>query len=715
MARDTGPRGSGASDAPSKDARAGSSSKASKLKPSAKVGEAAGWFSGSGLRRRLSQEPKDSAASSERDAAPRRAARKGAPLPVRLAGAAAAMLIVGVPLIMLAGGGRHTSALLNGARQPAAPRGMARGGDGGDRAPPGPGSSALTATMSACAAQAGLPPPVSLLPASPPPPLGAPLALEHDPLRELHLDCGSMDSKAACSAIAADTNEYSGSAGDDLLPAGYLDSWRAYSAAAILTERAAAQSATAPSQLDALALNCEADAEACAGAASASNEYGEAAIADAYVEGVAEALVFLGAVAPAAGAGAASERDHDPLAVLGVDCDSDGAAAAACEAARRASNAYGEEVEGEWAADEDAAAAEHDHGTRLFEGTAQPEFLKRASSAPAGSPAEVYHSWPGDDAALAVLEARKRAAVLERQRAAEWLGTRSGAATEVQAGVPTAEAVGPSHPARTYFKNPCNNPWLSASYKNLANDPAAHAGRTHYKNTANDPLLWMASAVEAPLAEAPQAASAASRAAAATGSLWSEATAWVCTGLAGVVAFAYLQGGGGGGCAEHGNAEETGRTSSQPFEAAAQGTTTRRSFSLPLLLAWPPGPAPSPVTAPACATAHPHGPPIPNPPQKACSGAPAVDTTAFGSGSPRRGAPAPAPPRANLKTALLQGMRPGPDGDPCSGGDGVDVDVVPSGAIDSPRRSNTPLFGRSATPLSVRRALHGSPEPAGDE
>ncbi|GBG00041.1 hypothetical protein Rsub_12866 [Raphidocelis subcapitata] len=665
MARDTAPRGGDASDAPSKDARSSSSSKAAKLKPSAgQGGEAAHWFSGGGLRRRLSlgsQEPKDAVPSSaDRDAAPRRAPRKAAPLPARVAGAAAAMLVVGVPLMMLASGGGRPRASIGGAQ----PTAVARGGGGGS--PPAPGASSLTAAMSACAARTGALPPVALPPAAPPPPLGAPLALEHDPLRALHLDCDSPGSEAACAAVAAGTNAYyDAGATDDLLPVGYLDSWQAYAAAALLTERAALQGASAPSQLDALALDCEADAEACAEASAASNAYGEAGDAagdaEAYAAGVAEAMAFLGAAAPAEGA---AEGDHDPLAALAVDCESDEAAAAACEAARRASNAYGEgeEEEGEWAAVEDAAAAEHDHAARLFEGAAQPASTGAAAGARAGGPAEVYQSWQGDDAALAALEARKRAAAIERQRAAEWLGASGNAAAEAPAAAPAAEAVAPAHPARTYFKNPCNNPRLHASFKNPANDAGAHAGRMHYKHAANDPLVWMASAVEASLGPAAPARGAAADADAAAG-LWSKVAAALCTGLAGAVAFAYLQRG-----SEASGGEETARASSRASEAAAPDSHLA---------------------------------------------APDADAPAFDPDSPLTGAPAPNPLLANLKSALPPGLRHGQGG----GGacDGGDVDVVPSGAIDSPRRGNTPLFGRSATPLSARRARRGSPDPAGDE
>lgn len=325
--------------------------------------EAAPWFSGAGLRRRISlyHDQDTSEDRGEQEAATgagrRRRRRHEAAAPsfawvAGAASAAAALLIVGVPLAIMSLGGGRTAALLQAGGAPGASRYLRdlaalydRTAGGG--APPEP-AGGLTATMAGCAARAGPLPPVTLLPPRGPP-ARAPTPAE-DPLRALDLDCGAPGGEEACARVVQRTNSYEGAAAaasEDLV--GYLSAWEAYAAAQAAAKREALAGAHVPSDLDSLALDCDADPApaACDGAAAASNSYeGDTSAAGAASAAAAEAQAYLDSLAQARRGGrmvghvASAPQGPDGSAsidALALDCEAD---AAACAAAQAGSNAY---------------------------------------------------------------------------------------------------------------------------------------------------------------------------------------------------------------------------------------------------------------------------------------------------------------------------------------------------------------------------------------
>jgi len=390
-------------DAAPRDARGDGASKASKRKGKRQPAtadaatETTAWFSGASLRRRMSLYQDQQQDSSDNDSSPsvrrrrssdagaRRSAARWTKWAAGAAGATAALLVVGVSLIMLDQSGAKTyqqaDAAMGGYLRSMKEQ-YERTATGGGGVPPD--ADAFTTSMSACAARSGPLPSVTLPPllGAPSAAGGPPLSAEHDPVRAADLDCTADGNADACSAVAWDTNSYEGdaAAAEDL--AGYLADWEAYAAAAAIIERAALASAHVPSALDALALDCGADPAACAAVADASNSYeGGNAVAVDNPEADAESGVDSlsldcsadpaactdisaasnsyeeggGALDAAADEAAAAEAQGflderaaeaaqgGAVGALSLDCSADGGAA--CEAARQLSNAYEGAVE----------------------------------------------------------------------------------------------------------------------------------------------------------------------------------------------------------------------------------------------------------------------------------------------------------------------------------------------------------------------------------
>lgn len=372
-------------DAPAKDSR-GASSGISKTKIKGAKRQAAGlgeavaetteaspWFNGSGLRRRISlihdQDTTTEAATAQPGQASSQHQRQRRKQPLYwAAGATTVLIAVAIPLLIGSGGVGGGLSLLRGFTTPSPASSAAdsssatttryikelaslyeqtaSGGGGGG---PPDASASLSAAMAACAANAGPPPPVEIAPphahtAGRPTTVGG----DPDPLRALHVDCDAAGSEAACDAIARSSNSYEGGSprtSEDI--AAYLAAWESYKAAEATASRAALTIEYVSSPLDAIALDCDADPEACAAAAGATNSY-EGGASGSDPDAAREAQRYLDTISSARHGGrqAASSVGHsaaagdsgDSVDSLALDCSVD-ANAEACAAAQL-SNQY---------------------------------------------------------------------------------------------------------------------------------------------------------------------------------------------------------------------------------------------------------------------------------------------------------------------------------------------------------------------------------------